>query len=70
MKTLQKQYKEIHITTTDKEIVIGEKRNDWNYEMKAERINGVRIGKLYRSRGAASRVARILAKRVIHWYPF
>jgi len=67
---MAKQYKEIHITTTDDEIVKGENRNDWNYQLRAERINGVVIGKLYRSRSAASRAARKIGNKVTHWYPF
>lgn len=63
-------YKVIHIHPTDEEIVKGEKRNDWNYELFAEKLGGERIGKLFRSRAAASRFANKHAKKVSHWYMF
>lgn len=67
---MEKQYKEVHIITTDKEIAVGEKRNDWNYEIRIGRYNGDIIGKLYRSRSAAARFANTVAEKVVHWYPF
>ena len=38
---MEKQYKEIHITTTDDEIVKGENRNDWNYQLRDEIISAI-----------------------------
>ena len=69
---MKKIYKELHIEITTDEIIKGENRNDWNYQLVCKDHSVTkehRIGKLYRSRAAASRAANKIAKKVIHWYP-
>lgn len=41
--------------------------SDWFYEI---RIDNKRVGKLYKSRRWASRQAKKIANKIIHWYPF
>jgi hypothetical protein len=61
-------YKELNVFATEPDSGMDWMHNDWFYEVK-DKPNGVRIGKLYKSRNWASRAAKKLAKRVIHWYP-
>jgi hypothetical protein len=59
----------INIFATDNEDGQEWNHKDWFYKL-TEVVNGIekRIGKLYRSRAAASRAAGKLGK-VVHWYP-
>lgn len=65
----QKKYKQVHIVPTKAGIDF-QKMNDWNYIVRAERMDGCMIGKIYRSRNAAARFGNTIAKKVVHWYNY
>lgn len=55
-----------HVFATHNEDGQTWKHHDWFYKVV---IDGKRIGKLYKSRGWATRLAKQVAKKVQQWYP-